>query len=79
MKKGCSKSRHFSKGINSQKNFTNRKGCKCKKRIVENANVQLAEKNFNWSRISTAIQLADFLIDKVPRLIKWLVNLLGMG
>lgn len=77
MKQGNSKNRHFSKGINSRKKLTNRK--ERKKRSVENANVQLAEKSFKWSRIGTAIQLADFLIDKMPRLCKWLVYLLGMG
>ena len=77
MKKGYSKNRHFTKGINSRKRLTKRKGRK--HRTVENANVQLAEKNFKWSRIGTAIQLADFLIDKVPRLCKWLIYLLGMG
>ncbi len=76
MKKGYSKNRHFSKGINSQKKLTNRK--RCKKRIVENSNVQLAKKNFKLSCIGTAIQLADFLIDNVPRLIKWLIYLLGI-
>lgn len=61
MKKGYSKNRHYSKGINSQKRLTN---CKeRKKRTIEKANVQLAEKSFKWSRIGTAIQLADFLID----------------
>lgn len=45
MKKGYSKNRHFSKGINSRKRLTNRKGRK--KRTIENANVQLAEKNSN--------------------------------
>ena len=76
MKKGYSKNRHFSKGINSRKRLAKRKGCK--HRSVENANVQLAEKNFKWSRIGTAIQLADFLIDNVPRFFNWLSYLLGM-
>jgi hypothetical protein len=77
MKKGNSKNRHFSKGVNSHKKLTNRKGSK--HRTVKNPEVQLAEKNFNWSRISTVFQLADFLIDKEPRLCKWLIYLLGMG
>ena len=77
MKKGYSKNRHFSKGINSRKRLTNRKGRK--KRTIENTNVQLAEKKLKWSRIGIAIQLADFLIDKMPLFCKWLVHLLGMG
>jgi len=77
MKKGQSKNRHFSKGKNSQKRLSNRKGCNNK--VAKSTNVKLAEKSFKWSRIGIAIQLADFLIDKVPRLCKWLVYLLGMG
>ena len=80
MKKGYSKNRHFSKGINrlkSQKRLTNRKGSK--KRTIEKTNVQLAEKSLKWSRIACVIQLADFLIDRGPRLVEWLFYLLGMG
>lgn len=77
MKKGHSKNRHFSKGINKCKRPTY---CReCKRRSVKSANVQLAEKNLKWSRISTAIQFADFLTDKLPQLFKWLVYFLWMG
>ena len=77
MKKGHSKNRHFSKGINSRKKLANRK--RCKHRTVKSVNAQLAEKSFKWDRIGIAIQFADFLIDKVPRLFKWLAYLFGMG
>lgn len=79
MKKGHSKNRHFSKGksLKSRKRLINRKSCKHS--TIKSKNVQLAEKSFMWSRIGTTIQLADFIIDKVPRLIKWLVYCLGMG
>ena len=77
MKKGNSKNHHRSKGINSRKRLTNRKGRK--KKTIENANVQLAEKSLKWSRIARVIQLADFLIDRGPRLVEWLFYLLGMG
>lgn len=80
MKKGNSKNRHFSKGINRLKN---RKKSTCRKvskrRSAKRTNLRLAEESFRWSRIGTAIQLADFLIDNVPWLFKCLVNLLGMG
>jgi len=77
MKKRNSKNRHFSKGVYSHKRLANRK--ESKNQTVTSAEVQLAEKKFKWSRVGIVIQLADFLIDKVPRIIKWLVYLLGMG
>ena len=74
MKKGNSKNRHFSKGTNSlgyRKRLTNRKDCRsC---AIKSTKAQLTEKDFKWSRLGTYIQLADFLIDKVPRLFKWLL------
>lgn len=79
MKKGNSKNRHFSKGnsLKNRKRLINRKGCmRC---TVKSKNVQLAEKSLKWNRIGIAIQLADFLIDKIPLFCKWLVHLLGMG
>ena len=78
MKKGIIKNRHFSKGISKYRKRTAIRRV-CKQREAKSANRQLAEMDFRWSRISTIIQLADFLIDKVPRLVKWLFYLLGMG
>ena len=76
MKKGHSKNRHFSKGNNSRKRLINRK--RCKNKVAKSANVPLAEKNFKLSCIGIAIQLADFLIDNIPRFFNWLSYLLGM-
>lgn len=80
MKKRHSKNRHFSKGINSFKirqRLTNRMQYNSKS--VRSANLHLAEKSFRWSLIGTVIQLADFFIDKGPKVVKWLFYLLGMG
>lgn len=78
MKKGHSKNRHLSNGNNkSCKRTANRGGGK--RRKLQSANEQIAEKSFKWSRIGLVIQLTDLLIDKVPRLIKWLFYLLEMG
>lgn len=78
MKKGYSKNRHFSNGNkNSCKRTANRGGSK--RKTLQTANEQIAEKNFKWSRIGIVIQLINLLVDKVPRLIKWLFYLLEMG
>ena len=78
MKKGNSKNRHFSKGINKcRKNNSNFRGHK--ERKTSSSNTQHDVKIFKWRHIGTIIQLADFLIDKVPLLAKWLFSLLGMG
>lgn len=78
MKKGNSKNRHCSKGnsLKSRKRLINRKGCLS---TVTSEEVQHAEKCSKWNIIATIIQLADFVIDKMPRLIEWLVCCIGMG
>lgn len=77
MKKGNSKNRHFSKGINK---FKKRKESTCRKvskrRTAKRTNLYLEEESLKWNRIGTAIQLADFLIDHVPRLVRWLFSLI---
>lgn len=79
MKKGYSKNRHFSKGSSSKSRERTANRRIDKQRKFKTANSQLAKKDFKWSRIGTIIQLTDFLIDKVPQLVKWLFNSLGMG
>ena len=81
MKKGISRNRHRSK-------------CTCWRRIqrthkshdarnIHNheseKRLQLAQKDFKWSRFAIIIQVVDFLIDKLPRLINYMMFLLGMG
>lgn len=78
MKRRNSKNRHFSKGVNkSHKRTIIHKGEKRKE--TNSSNAKLAVRSFKWSRMSTIIQFADFLIDQGPRLARWLFFLLGMG
>lgn len=82
MKKGISKNRHCSKRTfrwNSQRAY---KGCSHvdnRRSHLNETNLQLTQKNFKWSRVATIIQIIDFLIDKLPKLINYMMSLLGMG
>lgn len=81
MKKGFSKNRHRSEYAYKRRTqrthnshyARNPHSHECKKKL------QLAEKSFKWNCIATIIQVLDFLIDKLPRIIRYLILLLGMG
>ncbi len=79
MKKGHSKNRHHSKGICSLKQRKARRSDTEKYGTSKKVEQYHIKKKLYWKHFIEAIQLADFLIDKVPLLIKWMVNLLGMG
>jgi len=82
MKQRHSRYRHRSKCTNRQQVFKASKRNHVCNRCNNNANgtdLYISQESLKWSRIGTAIQLADFLIDKVPRLCKLLIYLLGMG
>lgn len=75
MKKGHSKNRQRSKGFSSLKQRRARSNTK-KHGVVRKVEQNNFKKGAFWKRLIEAIQLADFLIDKVSRLIKWLHELL---
>ena len=76
MKQRHSRYRHRSKYTNRRQALKASKQNHVCNRRNNNANgtdLHISKESLKWSRICTAIQLADFLIDKVPRLCKWLI------
>lgn len=76
MKKGYSKNRLRSKGISSLKQRWARKSNARKNGVAKKVEQNNTKKRFYWKQLIEVIRLVDFLIDKVPRLIKWLHELL---
>ncbi len=81
MKHGISKNRHRSKSMRRQdvqkphhKGSGTNQDCKKTNRAWFSA-LQVTDK---WRKIEVIIQVLDFSIDKLPRVINWLMNL-GMG
>ena len=72
MKKGFSRNRHRSKRIRRWKKqrVTKVHYAKNRQNAVYETSLQLTQKNFKWSRFSTIIQVIDFLIDKLPQIIR---------
>ena len=82
MKKGISKNRHCSKCTfrrNSQRTYKGRSHVRNRRSYVSETSLQLTRKNLKWSRVAIIIQVIEFLIDKLPRLINYMMSLLGMG
>ena len=81
MKKGISKNHHHSKVVSKRKVKKVHNGIyvSIRHNIKSKTDHQLIIKSFKWSRIGTIIQIADFFIDKLPRVIRFLMSLLGMG
>lgn len=79
MKKGNSKKRHRSNGIRSFKKHKFSKFNNGGNRYSD-ANLkphQFEEMSFKWRRIEVVIQILDFLVDKLPRLFRIILNLFG--
>lgn len=75
MKKGIKKNRHFSKGTHKFKSRNRLVNCKeCKLRTENSRSEQLAEKSCKYNRIGLILQAINFLIDKTPQIVKFLLN-----
>lgn len=83
MKKGISRNRHRSKCTcrrnNQRAHKEGRYHARNRRSHVNETSLRLTQKNFKWSRVAIIIQVIDFLTDKLPQIIKYLMSLLGMG
>lgn len=81
MKKGFSKNRHCSKYTYRRRVQRTRKAPDARNRQKHDRikSLELTQKSFKWSRVATIIQIIDFLVDKLPRLINYIIIVLGMG